>query len=143
MGMAAGSGLDVSMEPGVTGDRGAGRDGMPAGCGLLGMGDVGLAWTAVLVAPSNCLNPRQTQQAGQAAERPPVLLADQPRQQVRLAVTQPQPRRHAPRPEGRQGLPGHQDRRSDGGVLHLEVQHDLLLAGHLRRHADDHPPIGR
>ena len=105
--------------------------------------DVGLPDVGVVVG-EQLLQERHAQDAGEPAQRSALVLAQQPGQQVRLAVAQPQPGGDLARGEGRQGLAGNHRVLAAGAVLQHQVHHDVALVGDPRGHLDDHAdrPVG-
>ena len=105
-------------------------------CGVSSM-TMSVCATSLLLLEKSCLRMGRRKQARKALQRAALVLAQQAREQVHLALAQPQPRRHLARPEGRRGLAADLDRRAERAALHGQVEDDLVVVGHARRHLDD------
>ncbi len=68
-------------------------------------------------------------------------LLQQTRQQVRFAVSQPQPRRHLAVAERRDVDPRDHDVRLAGAADQGEIEANVTLEGHSRRHVDRHSDV--
>ena len=79
---------------------------------------------------------RHAHQADHAGDDLPLIVLEQAGEQVGLALAQPQPRLHAAGAERRDVLPGDADVRPEVAALDGEVDDDLALVGHTRRHRD-------
>ena len=67
-------------------------------------------------------------------ERASILLAQQSRQQIGLAVTKAKACDDPSRAEGRQRLPRHVDVRAERAVLDLQIENDFVVVSHPRGH---------
>ena len=85
------------------------------------------------------LEERQVHDAGETAQRLAFVLAQQAREQVRLAFAQAEARGHLARAEGRQGLtPPMSMLPAERAALDRDLDDDVALVGHPRRHLEVH-----
>ena len=98
--------------------------------------DVGLPDRLVGVSEERA-EQRDAEGSGEATERPAVLLTEEPGKQILLAVAETERRLDPARAEGGQRGSRHVDVGAEGAVLDGQLEDDLVLVGHPRRHLDD------
>ena len=98
---------------------------------------ISVDWADSSLAEKSCLRMGRRSRPGKPLKNLAVLLAQEAREQVRLAVAEAQAGHDLARAERRQRLAGDENGRAQGAVLDLEVENDLVLVGDPRGHRED------